>query len=71
LILTMTPVVIPKTVSQPVLNISLLCAAPQHVFAASPSEVLRQAKPRDWGLHARSMSWPGVPQPRPSYSRLS
>jgi hypothetical protein len=48
LTMTMTPVVIPKTVSQPVLNISLLCAARQHVFAAPPSETLRRAKPRDW-----------------------
>jgi hypothetical protein len=48
LIPTMTPVVIPKTVSQPVLNISPLCAARQHMFAAPPSETLRQAKPRDW-----------------------
>jgi hypothetical protein len=48
LILTMTPVVISKPVSQPVFNISLLCAEPQHVFAAPPSETLRQAKPRDW-----------------------
>jgi hypothetical protein len=48
LITTMTPVVIPKTVSQPVLNISLLCATRQHVFAAPPSETLRRAKPRDW-----------------------
>ena len=45
---TMTPVVIPKPVSQPVLFISLLCAASQHVFAAPPSETLRRAKPRDW-----------------------
>ena len=48
LITTMTPVVIPKPVSQPVLNISLLCAALQHVFAAPPSETLRRAKPRNW-----------------------
>jgi hypothetical protein len=48
LTMTMTPIVIPKTVSQPVLNISLLCAARQHVFAAPPSETLRRAKPRDW-----------------------
>jgi hypothetical protein len=40
--------VITKTVSQPVLNLSLLCAARQHVFAAPPSETLRRAKPRDW-----------------------
>jgi hypothetical protein len=45
---TMTPIVIPKPVSQPVLNISLLCAMLQHVFAAPPSETLPQAKPRDW-----------------------
>jgi hypothetical protein len=43
-------VVIPKPVSQPVLNISLLCAARQHVFAAPPSETLRRAKPRDWAF---------------------
>ena len=48
LTMTMTPVVISKPVSQPVLNFSLLCAAPQHVFAAPPSETLRRAKPRDW-----------------------
>ena len=48
LITTMTPVVISKPISQPVLNISLLCAAPQQVFAAPPSEPLRRAKPRDW-----------------------
>lgn len=48
LITTITPIVIPKTVSQPVLNIYLLCAAPQQEFAAPPSETLRQAKPRDW-----------------------
>jgi hypothetical protein len=41
-------VVIPKMVSQPVLNIFLLRAVPQHVFAAPQSETLRQAKPRDW-----------------------
>ena len=41
-------VVIPNSVSHPVLNISLLCAARQHVFAAPPSETLRRAKPRDW-----------------------
>ena len=48
LITTTTPIVIPKTVSQPVLNIYLLCAAPQQEFAAPPSETLRRAKPRDW-----------------------
>lgn len=47
---TMTPVVIPKPVSQPVLNTFLLCAAREHVFAAPPSETLRRAKPRDWVL---------------------
>jgi hypothetical protein len=41
-------IVIPKPVSQPVLNISLLCAARQHVFAAPPSETLRRGKPCDW-----------------------
>jgi len=40
--------VIPKPVSQPVLNISLMCAARVHAFAAHPSETLRRAKPRDW-----------------------
>jgi hypothetical protein len=40
--------VIPKPVSQPVLKISLSCAAREHVFAAPPSEALRRAKPRDW-----------------------
>ena len=45
---TMTPVVISKPVSQLVLNISLLCAAREHAFAAPPRETLRQAKPRDW-----------------------
>lgn len=48
LTMTMTPVVISNPISQPVLNISLLCAARQHVFAAPPSEALRRAKPRDW-----------------------
>jgi hypothetical protein len=47
-ITTITPIVLPKPISQPVLNISLLCAAPQQEFAAPPSETLRQAKPRDW-----------------------
>jgi hypothetical protein len=50
LIMTMTPVVIPNPVSQPVLNIFLLCAVPQHVFAAPPSETFRRAKPRDWAF---------------------
>ena len=40
--------VIPKRVSQPVLDISLLCAAREHAFAAPPRETLRRAKPRDW-----------------------
>jgi hypothetical protein len=44
---TISPVVIPKPVSQPLL-ISLLCAAREHMFAAPPSETLRRAKPRDW-----------------------
>jgi hypothetical protein len=48
LITTITPIVIPKTVSQPVFNISVLCEAPQHVFASPSSETLRRAKPRDW-----------------------
>ncbi len=48
LITTITPIVIPKTVSQPVFNMSLLCAAAQQEFAAPPSETLRRAKPRDW-----------------------
>ena len=46
LITTMTPVVISKPVSQPALNISLLYAVRQHVFAAPLSETLRLAKPR-------------------------
>jgi hypothetical protein len=48
LITTMTPVVIPNSVSQPVLNTFYSCAAPPHMFATPPSETLRQAKPRDW-----------------------
>ena len=40
--------IIPNPVSQPVLNISLSCAAREHVFAAPQSETLRRAKPRDW-----------------------
>jgi hypothetical protein len=48
LITTMTPVVISKPISQPVLYISLLCAARQYAFAAPPSEPLRRATPRDW-----------------------
>lgn len=46
--MTMTPIVIPKPVSQPVLNASLLWAAREHVFAALPSNTLRRVKPRDW-----------------------
>jgi hypothetical protein len=46
----MTPIVIAKPVSQPVLNISLSCAARGGMFAAPPSETLRRAKPRDWVL---------------------
>jgi hypothetical protein len=48
LITTMTPVVMSKPVSQPVLNISPLCVGHQQVFASPPSETLRRAKPRDW-----------------------
>ena len=44
----MTPIVIAKPVSQPVLHNFLLCAAREHAFAAPPSETLRQAKPREW-----------------------
>ena len=40
--------VIPNPISQPVLDISLSCAAREHAFAAPPSETLRRAKPRDW-----------------------
>jgi hypothetical protein len=40
--------IIPNPISKPVLNISLSCAAREHVFAAPPSETLRRAKPRDW-----------------------
>lgn len=40
--------IIPKPFSQPVLNISILCAALEHAFAAPPSETLRRAKPREW-----------------------
>jgi hypothetical protein len=40
--------IIPNPISQPVLNISLSCAAREHVFAVPPSETLRRAKPRDW-----------------------
>jgi hypothetical protein len=47
-ITTMTPVVISKPVSQPVLNISPLSVGRQQVFASPPSETLRRAKPRDW-----------------------
>lgn len=43
-----TPIVIAKPASQPVLHNFLLCAAREHVFAAPPSETLRRAKPRDW-----------------------
>lgn len=45
---TPSAVVISKTVSQPVLIISLLCKAREHVLAAPPSETLRRGKPRDW-----------------------
>jgi hypothetical protein len=45
---TPSAVVISKTVSQPVLIISLRCKAREHVFAAPPSETLRRGKPRDW-----------------------
>jgi hypothetical protein len=48
LITTMTPVVIAKPLSQPVLNISPLCAAREHMVAAPSSATLRRAKPRDW-----------------------
>jgi len=47
-IATMTPVVIPQPLAQSLFNISLLCAAPQQVFAAPASETLRRAKPRNW-----------------------
>lgn len=44
----MTPIVIVRPVSQPVLHNFLLCATREHAFATPPSETLRRAKPRDW-----------------------
>ena len=40
--------IIQKPISQPVLNISLSCAAREQVFADPANEALRRAKPRDW-----------------------
>jgi hypothetical protein len=45
---TMTPIVIAKPPSQPVLHKFLLCAAREHVFAVPRSGTLRRARPRDW-----------------------
>lgn len=47
-ITTITPVVLPKPISQSVLSFSLLSLAREYVLTAPPSTALCQVKPRDW-----------------------
>lgn len=48
LVVTLTPIVIAKPVSQTALLISLLCAAREHMPTTASTKALRQAKPREW-----------------------
>ena len=45
---TPTPIVIAKPVAHPALIISLSCAARDHALAVPSTQILRQAKRRDW-----------------------